>query len=156
MPCWWAGWWLWRAGCISHDTYLLYDMNWFHYKSRQRRGICIAFGLAMLLHKLCCCCSLSSTCVMYEVLCFVLWYAQTRSVGGERSVKSCWMTLPFLHWLGWLMRSKQPRNILHLILHSRSLAIKRTEPSAITFRCNTNLRSNMCPQISEFLTNAIE
>ena len=24
VPCWWAGWWLWRAGCISQDTYLLY------------------------------------------------------------------------------------------------------------------------------------
>ena len=23
MPCWWVGW-LWRAGCISQDTYLLY------------------------------------------------------------------------------------------------------------------------------------
>ena len=21
----WVGWWLWRAGCISQDTYLLYD-----------------------------------------------------------------------------------------------------------------------------------
>ena len=25
VPCWWVGWWLWRAGCISQDTYLLYD-----------------------------------------------------------------------------------------------------------------------------------
>ena len=24
VPCWWVGWWLWRAGCISQDTYLLY------------------------------------------------------------------------------------------------------------------------------------
>ena len=24
VPCWWVGWWLWRAGCISKDTYLLY------------------------------------------------------------------------------------------------------------------------------------
>ena len=24
MPCWWDVWWLWRAGCISQDTYLLY------------------------------------------------------------------------------------------------------------------------------------
>ena len=24
MPCWWVSWWLWRAGCISQDTYLLY------------------------------------------------------------------------------------------------------------------------------------
>ena len=23
----WVGWWLWRAGCISQDTYLLYDNN---------------------------------------------------------------------------------------------------------------------------------
>ena len=21
----WVGWWLWRAGCISQDTYLLYN-----------------------------------------------------------------------------------------------------------------------------------
>ena len=27
VPCWWAGWWLWRAGCISQDTYLLYFFN---------------------------------------------------------------------------------------------------------------------------------
>ena len=26
VPCWWVGWWLWRAGCISQDTYLLYDI----------------------------------------------------------------------------------------------------------------------------------
>ena len=24
VPCWWVVWWLWRAGCISQDTYLLY------------------------------------------------------------------------------------------------------------------------------------
>ena len=24
VPCWWVGWWFWRAGCISQDTYLLY------------------------------------------------------------------------------------------------------------------------------------
>ena len=24
VTCWWVGWWLWRAGCISQDTYLLY------------------------------------------------------------------------------------------------------------------------------------
>ena len=24
MPCWWVNWWLWRAGCILQDTYLLY------------------------------------------------------------------------------------------------------------------------------------
>ena len=32
VPCWWVGWWLWRAGCISQDTYLLYALtlrqNW--------------------------------------------------------------------------------------------------------------------------------
>ena len=26
VPCWWIGWWLWRAGCISQDTYLLYSI----------------------------------------------------------------------------------------------------------------------------------
>ena len=25
VPCWWVGWCLWPAGCISQDTYLLYD-----------------------------------------------------------------------------------------------------------------------------------
>ena len=24
VPFWWVHWWLWRAGCISQDTYLLY------------------------------------------------------------------------------------------------------------------------------------
>ena len=28
VPCWWVGWWLWRAGCISQDTYLLYLYLW--------------------------------------------------------------------------------------------------------------------------------
>ena len=26
VPCWCVGWWLWRAGCISQDTYLLYNI----------------------------------------------------------------------------------------------------------------------------------
>ena len=26
-PCCWVGWWLWRAGCISQDTYLLYSSS---------------------------------------------------------------------------------------------------------------------------------
>ena len=26
VPCWCVGWWLWRAGCISQDTYLLYKV----------------------------------------------------------------------------------------------------------------------------------
>ena len=26
VPCWWVVWWLWRAGPISQDTYLLYDI----------------------------------------------------------------------------------------------------------------------------------
>ena len=26
-PCWWFGWWLWRAGCILQDTYLLYVIH---------------------------------------------------------------------------------------------------------------------------------
>ena len=25
VPCLLVGWWLWRAGCISQDTYLLYN-----------------------------------------------------------------------------------------------------------------------------------
>ena len=24
VPYWWVGWWLWRVGCISQDTYLIY------------------------------------------------------------------------------------------------------------------------------------
>ena len=28
VPCCWVGWWLWRGGCISQDTYLLYDNRW--------------------------------------------------------------------------------------------------------------------------------
>ena len=27
VPCWWVGWWLWRAGCISQDTYVLYQTS---------------------------------------------------------------------------------------------------------------------------------
>ena len=28
VPWWWVGWWLWRAGCISQDTYLLYVVRY--------------------------------------------------------------------------------------------------------------------------------
>ena len=31
----WVGWWLWRAGCISQDTYLLYGLL-----SYERRQLC--------------------------------------------------------------------------------------------------------------------
>ena len=27
VPCFWIGWWLWRAGCISQDTYILYGID---------------------------------------------------------------------------------------------------------------------------------
>ena len=27
VPCWWVGWWLWRAGCISQGTYFLYTYS---------------------------------------------------------------------------------------------------------------------------------
>ena len=27
VPCWWVDWWLWRVGCISQDTYLLYTIQ---------------------------------------------------------------------------------------------------------------------------------
>ena len=30
VPCWCVGWWLWRAGCISQDTYLLYLYDQLH------------------------------------------------------------------------------------------------------------------------------
>ena len=30
VPCWWVGWWLWRAGCISQDTYLLYLLRYIY------------------------------------------------------------------------------------------------------------------------------
>ena len=30
VPCWWVGWWLWRAGCISQDTYLFYNNENFY------------------------------------------------------------------------------------------------------------------------------
>jgi len=29
VPCWWVGWWMWHAGCISQDTYLLYGFSRF-------------------------------------------------------------------------------------------------------------------------------
>ena len=29
VPCWWVSCWLWRAGCISQDTYLLYNIAFF-------------------------------------------------------------------------------------------------------------------------------
>merc|ERR1711963_241937 len=39
VPCWWVGWWLWRAGCISQDTYLLYLYLIIHItKNTAQRG----------------------------------------------------------------------------------------------------------------------
>ena len=39
VPCWCVGWWLWRAGCISQDTYLLYQYFIFlSGKRKYRRG----------------------------------------------------------------------------------------------------------------------
>ena len=43
VPCWWVGWWLWRAGCISQETYLLYDVL--------ALLDCLLFG--MFLHYVC-------------------------------------------------------------------------------------------------------
>ena len=34
VPCWWVGWWLWRVGCISQDTYLLYGNDYHLQKIR--------------------------------------------------------------------------------------------------------------------------
>merc|ERR1712004_255550 len=38
VPCWWVGCWLWGAGCISQDTYLLYiPIQWYAFNDRFRR-----------------------------------------------------------------------------------------------------------------------
>ena len=37
VPCWLVGWWLWRAGCISQDTYLLYDIHLFIYEREAKK-----------------------------------------------------------------------------------------------------------------------
>ena len=34
VPCWWVDWWLWRTGCISQDTYLLYMLFIFNILER--------------------------------------------------------------------------------------------------------------------------
>ena len=39
VPCWWVGWWLWGAGCISQDTYLLYLIHTFAFSVLQN-SIC--------------------------------------------------------------------------------------------------------------------
>ena len=41
VPCWWVSWWLWRAGCISQDTYLLY--SYFNF-GPEKRAILIQTG----------------------------------------------------------------------------------------------------------------
>jgi len=38
VPCWWVGWWLWRAGCISQDTYLLYHFYLCNYNTGSGGG----------------------------------------------------------------------------------------------------------------------
>ena len=42
VPCWWVGWWLWRAGCISQDTYLLYNIIIFHNILFAKSGLIIS------------------------------------------------------------------------------------------------------------------
>ena len=65
VPYWRVGWWLWRAGCISHDTYLLYiikDMQLTNFEALCifsdnvmchfiviRRGACQVFGICPLI-----------------------------------------------------------------------------------------------------------
>ena len=41
VPCWWVGWWLWRSGCISQDTYLLY---YYYYHCWLRWLCCVGGG----------------------------------------------------------------------------------------------------------------
>ena len=47
VPCWWVGWWLWRAGCISQDTYLLYDMTSRNYFGKMNSTLGSVVPLAM-------------------------------------------------------------------------------------------------------------
>ena len=42
VPCWLVGWWLWRAGCISQDTYLLY-YNLFQFLSFHVKDVYFGF-----------------------------------------------------------------------------------------------------------------
>ena len=37
VPCWWVVWWLWGAGCISQDTYLLYLIWEFRMNKSMKR-----------------------------------------------------------------------------------------------------------------------
>ena len=39
VPCWWIVWWLWRAGCIAQDIYLLYYINIAKDTTNLRRGV---------------------------------------------------------------------------------------------------------------------
>ena len=53
VPCWCVGWWLWRAGCISQDTYLLYWVVYYGtvlFHSDQSGGLPLHGDSAMLLH----------------------------------------------------------------------------------------------------------
>ena len=52
LPCWWVGWWLWRAGCISQDTYLLYyifsKLKYSQSGSSENRKTCSGRNARML------------------------------------------------------------------------------------------------------------
>ena len=85
VPCWWVGWWLRRAGCISQETYLLYLMLYDHLKNlyifnmlgsqpklAPRVGVCLAGGQRVLspdrlLHCQQSYQSLLSSCAQFEI-----------------------------------------------------------------------------------------
>ena len=57
VPCWWVSWWLWGAGCISQDTYLLYDYMWFLHKEKVnfiqlRESPILSYCFLLLCHKM--------------------------------------------------------------------------------------------------------
>ena len=74
VPCWLVGWWLWRAGCISQDTYLLY----LFFTHRKDRGFFdIQHLSAQKFEKKCCCCivfvealrQINVLCIVHIVYC---------------------------------------------------------------------------------------
>ena len=59
VPCWWGGWWLLRAGCISQDTYLLYIKT---IKVRMQKNEMSKFLVPDITH---------SQCVTYNTKCYL-------------------------------------------------------------------------------------
>ena len=82
VPCCRVGWWLWRAGCISQDTYLLYVIDRYRYSETKAVKGKYVTGVS------CNACNISHICYIHSTCCSCHWVQlfQVRAVASKRKV----------------------------------------------------------------------